>query len=753
MTALLSDAWLRGDLARIDVPPVPPSELLDLVLASEPQLVLDDLQLGTLISMSDGYPMVALDLAAEACAEPSRVPPRYPRPEVDVNTFGRLAQLRLAARLDSLDPCLRSATAGLAAVSPLPLTTASRIFGTRAVTELISLRIAHQQYEGRNAVVWVSPLQAASAQSRFVDSTHDDLTLPGLAALSHAGYNIGESAGFQLAHHLQLTAQELDEVETGLLVDSSAVACRLGDEEEARALLRTAHRLGRMTAEAQAKADLVGLQLAMLRRDFDDAAEHAEHLVRHVPNPDVGMLYWCAVAVAWHPQTPLWWTNFVDTVTEPGRVDAITVFRSYMGTLPEGHDSVQETLRIGMDDRADPGVRLLALAFLCPALLHAGEPDLLERVISTGIQLGATDGPGRKGHRSEFSVDAYQLFILAAATVGSLAGLQGSALAPAVSAILVEATGLNTRVGWQSTLTSAWLAALIRFRHAEFDVAGLDFAISSRVLKPTFFPLMWLTSISFQTSIQRAAGQHMRTDGALVQRATSCVTEYVAGLLGTVLRSCEDTNPDEAMTASPGWVPRIILHGDVMAGRVSAAHALDVIARAEPLDSPAARARVLHLQGLKTMDPQQLMRAGRELASLGYFAAAKHAFEHARAWFLSARSASKASEANRELDKLATLTVTGFYSNPARVSEEYPLDAPQSSGGGTQTKTGSSVSLTPRELEVCQLVAQGLTNAQIAARLVLSARTVESHVLQARGKLNAAKRRDIPQALLDHGLA
>lgn len=55
--------------------------------------------------------------------------------------------------------------------------------------------------------------------------------------------------------------------------------------------------------------------------------------------------------------------------------------------------------------------------------------------------------------------------------------------------------------------------------------------------------------------------------------------------------------------------------------------------------------------------------------------------------------------------------------------------------------------LTHRELEICLLVAQGLSNLQIGERLYLSVRTVESHVLQARAKLRAPRRRDIPERL------
>ena len=48
--------------------------------------------------------------------------------------------------------------------------------------------------------------------------------------------------------------------------------------------------------------------------------------------------------------------------------------------------------------------------------------------------------------------------------------------------------------------------------------------------------------------------------------------------------------------------------------------------------------------------------------------------------------------------------------------------------------------LTGREREVAALVAQGLTNAAIARRLVLSERTVENHVAHVLHKLNLSTR-------------
>jgi DNA-binding CsgD family transcriptional regulator len=60
--------------------------------------------------------------------------------------------------------------------------------------------------------------------------------------------------------------------------------------------------------------------------------------------------------------------------------------------------------------------------------------------------------------------------------------------------------------------------------------------------------------------------------------------------------------------------------------------------------------------------------------------------------------------------------------------------------------------LSARERELVTLVAQGATNAQIAARLFISIRTVSSHLDRIRDKTGARRRADLTRLALSAGL-
>jgi DNA-binding CsgD family transcriptional regulator len=57
--------------------------------------------------------------------------------------------------------------------------------------------------------------------------------------------------------------------------------------------------------------------------------------------------------------------------------------------------------------------------------------------------------------------------------------------------------------------------------------------------------------------------------------------------------------------------------------------------------------------------------------------------------------------------------------------------------------------LSPRELEIAALIAEGLTNVEIAARLVISKRTVETHVAHIKTKLGLARRVEVAAWVLE----
>jgi DNA-binding NarL/FixJ family response regulator len=82
---------------------------------------------------------------------------------------------------------------------------------------------------------------------------------------------------------------------------------------------------------------------------------------------------------------------------------------------------------------------------------------------------------------------------------------------------------------------------------------------------------------------------------------------------------------------------------------------------------------------------------------------------------------------------------------PSTMSPPAPEQPPPSA-------RGHPAKLTPREVEVLGLVAEGLTNPQVAQRLFLSPRTVQRHLNSVYRKLGVSSRAAATRLALEHGL-
>ncbi|ALV37276.1 AAA family ATPase [Streptomyces sp. CdTB01] len=144
--------------------------------------------------------------------------------------------------------------------------------------------------------------------------------------------------------------------------------------------------------------------------------------------------------------------------------------------------------------------------------------------------------------------------------------------------------------------------------------------------------------------------------------------------------------------------------------------------------------------------PYALQARGHWREAAAVWEAAGCPYEHAAAVAESPHPADK-------LDALAALDALGAEPLARLVRAELRgLGVRHIPRGPLAATRGNPGRLTERQLEVVRLLAQGLTNAEIAARLVVSVRTVDNHVRAVLGKLDAPTRRQVADRAAELGL-
>ncbi|MFZ3345571.1 helix-turn-helix transcriptional regulator [Mycobacterium sp.] len=213
--------------------------------------------------------------------------------------------------------------------------------------------------------------------------------------------------------------------------------------------------------------------------------------------------------------------------------------------------------------------------------------------------------------------------------------------------------------------------------------------------------------VFMQTALAVATGWTLAASGSL--------TEAIATVQAGAADACERNQPTHELAclqAAAQW-------GDP----TGAARAREL---ADVLSLPLANAVARHTESLQARDGEGLLSASADYRAIGDRATAADAAAQAVVAFGHAQQRKRAMYAAALARELAD--ACGGLCTPA-----------------LRTRVG--VPLTGREREVVELVTAGLSNRDIADRLVMSVRTVEGHVYRACQRVGATSRADLAEIL------
>ena len=179
--------------------------------------------------------------------------------------------------------------------------------------------------------------------------------------------------------------------------------------------------------------------------------------------------------------------------------------------------------------------------------------------------------------------------------------------------------------------------------------------------------------------------------------------------------------------------------GDLGTAQALAGHAATFAAGSEV---PHRQANALYCRGLMTHDPHRLLTAAERYDDAGRPLFSAKALEAAAGEFVSAGDRGQARAAfTHAVDIYASL---GAAADAARLQAGFRVHGIRRGPRSKHRRARSGWdSLTPAETKIAALVREGLSNPEIAARLLLSRRTVATHVSHILKKLDVHSRTDI----------